>query len=99
MVQINAQLPDVERQDVKLTVDDPDLTFEAVKALAMEKARQTAADPMLLSWHSGKTGDYWPTYECGAGGRDPWVVFAESRGCNLTVDINDGDYVFYYLML
>jgi len=52
---------------------------------------------MMLSYHSGKTGQFWPHYDCGGAGRPPWIVFAESRGYNLKIDINDGDFEFFYL--
>lgn len=99
MVQIDAHLTDRPKQHLKLTLADADLSFEAIMAAAKKRAKDTGADPMLLSWHSGKTGRYWPKTECGAGGKDPWIVYAESRGCNLTVDVNNGDYVFYYLLI
>lgn len=99
MALIKSELMDAPKEKIGLAVGDTDLDFEAIKNLAKEKAREFCGDPMLLSWHSGKTGDYWPKYECGAGGQAPWVVFAESRGCNLVVDVNTGAYTFYFLKI
>jgi len=99
MALINAEQIEAPKETIGLTVGDTDQGFEVIKNLAKEKARELCGDPMLLSWHSAKTGEYWPKYECGAGGGSPWIVFAESRGCNLTVDVNDGDYSFYFLKI
>jgi hypothetical protein len=35
--------------------------------------------------------------ECGKGDKPAWIVYAESRGGNLTIDINAGQYLFIYL--
>ena len=82
---------------VKLTIDDRITEFAEVKDLAKQKARDLFADPMLLSWYIGKTGEGYPNLECGREDKPAWVVYAESRGCDLTVDVNDGAYLFYYL--
>ena len=76
-----------------------DLDFEAAKSIARQKAMEFCRDPMLLSWCNGQTGAYYPNLECGTGGRPAWIVFAESRGGDLTIDINDGQYIFIYLRL
>jgi len=86
-------------ENIKLQVDDPALDFSKASALAKEKARERCKDPMLLSWHNGKTGEFYPKFECGSGGKPPWITFAEARGGNLTIDINDGEYTFIYIKL
>ena len=86
-------------ENIKLQVDDSALDFSKARDLAKEKARASCNDPMLLSWRNGKTGEFYPRFECGSGGRPPWIVFAEARGGNLTIDINDGEYIFIYLKL
>jgi hypothetical protein len=99
MALVTTKQMDDSKEAISLTIDDIDQGFEVIKNLAKAKARESCDDPMLLSWHSGITGDYWPKYECGAGGQSPWIVYSESRGCNLTVDVNDGDYTFYFLKI
>ena len=84
-------------ETVALTVDDPHLDLAAASAMAKEKASTMDRNAMMLSYHSGKTGEFWPKYDCGGGGRAPWLVFAEARGYNLKIDINRGDYEFFYL--
>ena len=51
---------------------------------------------MLLAWYDGKTGDYVPKTECGVGDKPAWIIYAESRGGDITIDINDEEYVFIY---
>ena len=82
---------------VVINVADDDLDLEAASAMAKAKAREMDSNAMMLSYHSGKTGEFWPTYDCGGGELPPWIVFAESRGYNLKIDINDGEYEFFYL--
>ncbi len=54
---------------------------------------------MLLSWYQGKTGESYLNLECCSGDKPAWIVYAESRGGDLTIDINDGQYVFIYLSI
>ena len=84
-------------QHVKIKVDKPDLDFAEAKDIAKQKAKEMVADPMLLSWYQDKTGESYPNLECGPGDNPAWIVYAESRGGDLTIDINEGDYVFIYL--
>ena len=99
MVQIEPELKKYPGDYIKLQVDDPDLDISGAKDRAKKKARERCDDPMLLSWYSGKTGEFYPKFECGYQDKEPWVVFAESRGGNLTVDINEGEYIFIFLQL
>ena len=84
---------------IKVNIDNPTLDFESAMGLAKQKAKETCADPMLLSWYNGKTGESYPNLECGPGEKPAWIQYAESRGGDLTIDINDGQYVFIFLSL
>jgi hypothetical protein len=99
MVQIKSKSDEFSAEHIKIHIGDPDLNFSKAKDLSKEKARERCKDPMLLSWHNGKTGEFYPRFDCGSGDKPAWVVFAEARGGNLTIDINDGEYVFIYLKL
>lgn len=81
---------------VEIKTDDKSLDFDRAKAIAKEKAKDFCSDPMLLAWYQGKTGEYLPKAECGRTDRPSWIVYAESRGGNVTIDINDEEYVFIY---
>ena len=99
MIQIPSNPSQPHPKTIRLRFDDPSLEFIQAKTLATEKARTLSKNAMLLSWYDRKAGRYHPTFECGAGNRPPWKVYAEARGGNLTIDINDGEFIFIYLML
>ena len=99
MVQIDSTSKEYHVEHIKLHIDDPDLDFSTAKASAKEKAGELCKHSMMLSWYSGKTGEFYPRFECGTGDKPPWIVFAEARGGNLFIDINDGEYVFIFLKL
>ena len=82
---------------IRLTVDNPDLDLASATGLAKQKAGELTDDPMLLAWSCGKTGEFYPTADCGSAGKPPWLVFAESRGADIAININDGEYIFLYL--
>lgn len=86
-------------EHIKVKSSDSDLDFEDAKELAKQKAKEYCADPMLLSWYLGKTGESYPNLECGPGDKPAWIVFAESRGGDLTIDINNGQFVFIFLSM
>ncbi len=82
---------------VNLRIADSDLDFERASDLARTRAREINKDAMMLAWFNRRSGEGFPDYDCGPGDKPPWRVFAEARGANLTVDINDGEYIFMYL--
>ena len=94
---IKPKIQDYPGRHIALNIDKPGLDFEAAKDIAKQKAKEISDDPMLLSWYKGKTGESYPNLECGPGDKPAWIVFAESRGADLTIDINGGQYVFIYL--
>lgn len=99
MAEIKSQLDEYPFEKINLKVADPELDMEKAGALAKEKARAMDPNAMMLSFHSNKTGEFWPNYECGGNGRPPWIIFAESRGYNLLIDINEGQFEFFYLRM
>ena len=94
---IKPKFTDYPGEIIELKSEQVDLDFASAMDLAKQKARELYDDPMLLSWYQGKTGEFYPDADCGPGDRPPWIVFAESRGADLTIDINEGQYVFVYL--
>ena len=97
MAQIQLTSDEYSLDTVAMTVEDPDLDLTTATAMAKAKAREMDSNAMMLSYHSGKTGEYWPNHDCGSNRQPPWIVFAEARGYNLKIDINDGEYEFFYL--
>ena len=78
-------------------IDDPELDFDRAEAAAYERVRKYDSDPMLVAWYEKKTGRRSPTVSCEEEGGDPgWVNYAKGHGGNLTVNVNDGDYIFIF---
>ena len=84
---------------IRLTIDNPNLDLESATDRPKEKAQELSDDPMLLAWSCGKTGEYYPKTECGRTDKPAWIVFAESRGADMAININDGEYIFLYLSI
>ena len=99
MIQIPAGTPDAPKEVVDLQIEDPDLDFEMAKDMAKQKSRELRGETMLLSWHNALTGEFYPTFDCGGSDQPAWIVYAESRGANLTLRINGGTYTFMFLKL
>jgi hypothetical protein len=97
MTLLEPKVKDYPGKHIEIKIENPDLDFAEAKDLAKQKAKEFCTDPMLLSWYQGKTGESYPNLECGKGDKPAWIVYAESRGGNLTIDINAGQYLFIYL--
>ena len=83
--------------EVFIQVEDPDLSFEKAQGAVLERAETYDSNPMLLAWFERKTGRHSPVVECNEEGGDPgWVTYGKSRGGNLSVNINHGEYIFVF---
>jgi hypothetical protein len=96
MEAVKASIKTFLTNPIQLKSDKESLDFETAKQIANQKARDICSDPMLLAWYQGKTGDYVPKTECGVGDKPAWIIYAESRGGDITIDINDEEYIFIY---
>ncbi len=81
---------------VQMRVDDMRLNFCSAKAIADRKAHEMSSDPMLVAWFDRNGGKFSPDTICCDREKPSWLVYAESRGADISVDINDQDYVFVY---
>jgi Domain of unknown function (DUF5619) len=70
--------------------------FSIAKSTADQKAKEVLSDPMLLAWFDKKSGKFAPEVVCCGDDKPTWLVYAESRGGNLAVDINNEDFIFVY---
>ncbi len=86
-------------QHIKLDIDNDNLDLVTAKDIAKQKIKELFPDSMLLSWCNGKTGEHYPTIKCGSSDKPAWIIWAESRGGDITIDINDGEYIFIFLSL
>jgi hypothetical protein len=82
---------------LEVRVDDPSLDFFTAKSIADGEALSRSSDPMLVSWFDRKTGHFSPDVVCCGTERPSWLVYAQSRGASISVDINDEEYVFVYV--
>jgi hypothetical protein len=81
---------------IDLETDDKRVDFMQAKRIAEDQARSKASDPMLLAWYNGETGQFSPDVICCGEEKPTWLVYAESRGGDLSIRINDGQYVFVF---
>lgn len=100
-MQINSTSPPVEPREISYHIDDAGLDFDEVKNQVKKRVAETHGTPMILSWKNGITGRFYPTFSCGGESNDlpPWIYYARTRGANLTVNVNDGDYMFMILIV
>ena len=96
MEAVKASIKTFLTNPIQLKSEKKSLDFETAKQIADQKASDLCSDPMMLAWYQGKTGDYVPKTECGIGDRPAWIIYAESRGGDITIDINDEEYIFIY---
>ena len=96
---IDSKIKSFPGKHLEIRIDDQNLDFANAKEIAKQKAKEVCADPMLLSWYRGDTGESYPNTECGRGDQPAWVLYAQSRGSDIAVDINAGQYIFLYLAL
>ena len=73
-----------------------EMSFSETRKLADEKAGLTLVDPMLLAWMDGKTGRFSPNVVCCGTRKPSWLIYAETRGAELSVNVNNLSYVFVY---
>jgi len=81
---------------VSLQVDIPLPDLAAARRIADQKASEMASEPILLAWYEAKSGRFSPSVECCSETKPGWLVYAESRGGDIAIDINDQEYVFIY---
>nr|WP_321403626.1 AF1514 family protein [uncultured Desulfobacter sp.] len=99
MVAIGTIPQDQCEEYINMNINLPDLDFAAAKQAAKDRALESCSHPMILSWKNGKTGQTYPDYECGINKEPFWIRYAKGRGANLTIDINDGEYLFMILKI
>ena len=84
------------RDPIDVGVADAPLDFAGARAIAEARARQEADDPMLLAWYDRGGGQFSPQVTCCSDDKPAWLVYAETRGGDLVIDINHEAYVFVY---
>jgi hypothetical protein len=85
------------KNPIDIDVPDKPLDFSQARATAAARARQEDPDPMLLAWYDREAGAFSPRVTCCGDAKPAWLTYAESRGGDLVIDINQEAYVFVYL--
>jgi len=79
----------------KITADVDIIDFNAARKSADEISLKILKEPFLVAWYDGIAGIGHPDiHECTS--KPGWQMYGESRGGCLTVDVNDGSYIFIY---
>jgi len=87
---------DMLSRPIDVRTEGVNLDFYRARALAEEQVRKLTIDPMLLAWFDKKEARFSPDVTCCGTEKPTWLVYAESRGGDISVDINDEEYVFVY---
>jgi hypothetical protein len=99
MTQIQVNPDNQAPETLYMTVSDKNFDFSTARQMARDLAFERCGTPMILSWKNRITGESCPDYECGVSDRPFWIRYAEGRGANLTIDFNDGEFVFMILKM
>ena len=75
---------------------DKDANWELTKKLAVEAAREAGGDVTLLSYYDQVSGTMVPRTTCAESGDDGHRIYAENRGADLRIVINEGDCDFFF---
>jgi len=99
MEMVSCEIPEEHMlpNPVHIKIKKPDLHFDEAQGIAKDRAEAHYSGAMLLSWYDRKKGSCSPRNVEGCSEEKPgWVEYAESRGGNLTIDINNEEYVFVF---
>ncbi len=81
---------------IRIKISDESCDFECAKKKAVSKAMAYDNSPELLSWYDKKRHIYSPNDECCVEGEPNWLAFALAKNADLTIDINNEEYVFVF---
>ena len=96
MATCTAVTKEILKDPVNILVDENDLNLKKARRIADKRAGEIASQPMLLAWYEKSSGRFSPNVTCCSEEKPGWIVYAESRGGRIIIDINDEAYVFIY---
>lgn len=85
-----------ETDVVHLDIDEARCDLECAREAAIQKATAYDNSPQLISWFDKRSQSYFPSDECCVEGEPSWLAYGLAHGADLTVDVNDEDYVFMF---
>lgn len=86
------------KNSIDIQVDGP-LDFPLAQNLARQRAGEVYDEPMLLAWCDRARGAFSPNITCCREDKPSWLTYAESRGGDIVICINELDYVFVFTSL
>ena len=81
---------------VKIKTYSAELDFISAQGLADKKVESLSSASILISWYNATTGESYPDVKSRCAGKPGWLSHAELCNCDMTVDINDEQFVFIY---
>jgi|Deesub1362A_J573_1020465.scaffolds.fasta_scaffold01239_11 hypothetical protein len=78
--------------EMEIRTKDYDIDFDRAMKLAKSLAANFG-DSMMLSWCNYRKNEWYPVAECC--GSDSWQIYAENRGANLKIKVNE-EFVFMF---
>lgn len=83
------------KDPLEMRVEGP-LDFPRAQNLAVRRAAKVCAEPLLMAWFDRAQGRFSPNIPCCREDKPSWLIYAESRGGDIIICINDLDYVFVF---
>lgn len=80
---------------INIKIDEPLVDFKDARKSADDIANKKLIEPLLIAWYDGIAEKGHPdVHECT--NKPGWQTYAESRGGQLAINVNEGKYVFIY---
>ena len=87
----------MEVQKVQIEVGGLAIDFELARRLAAALAEKDDPEILLISWFDQKQDRFSPSgCQCEIKGEPGWEVYGRSHGGRLRIEVNGGEYVFWY---
>ena len=78
-----------------IRIDGPSVDFGTARKSADDISKRRLIEPLLIAWYDGIAEKGHPdVHECTD--KPGWQTYAESRGGQLTVNVNDGRFILIY---
>jgi hypothetical protein len=83
------------KDPIELRVEER-LDFQQAQNLARQRAGEVCGEPLLLAWFDRGRGTFSPQVPCCREDKPSWLAYAESRGGNIVISLNEADFVFVF---